>query len=134
MDAADAGLVPALFFAVTVKVYAVALVRPVTVNGLPAPFADILPGFEVAVYPVIALPPVSPGGENVIVAWPLAAVAVPIVGAPGGSAGVTVLDAADAKLVPIAFVAVTVKLYAVPLVRPVTVSEVARPVAMILPG
>jgi len=43
------------------------------------------------------------------------------VGAPGTVAGVTLFDAADAALVPTAFVAVTVKVYAVPLVSPVTV-------------
>ena len=35
-------------------------------------------------------------------------------------------DAADAALVPIALVAVTLKVYAVPLVRPVTVADVAE--------
>jgi hypothetical protein len=34
-----------------------------------------------------------------------------LVGAPGGSAGVTELDAADAEPVPIPLVAVTVKVY-----------------------
>lgn len=38
--------------------------------------------------------------------------------------GVTLLLATDATLVPTAFVAVTVKVYAVPFVRPVTVQEV----------
>ncbi len=39
----------------------------------------------------------------------LPAVAVPMVGAPGTVAGVTVFDAADAAPVPMALVAVTVK-------------------------
>ena len=38
--------------------------------------------------------------------------------------GVTLLLAVEAALVPTAFVAVTVKVYAVPFVRPVTVQEV----------
>ena len=44
--------------------------------------------------------------------------------AGSGACGVTLLLAAEAALVPAAFVAVTVKVYAVPFVRPVTVQEV----------
>ena len=51
----------------------------------------------------------------------LPAVAVPIVGGPGVVAGVTLLEADEAAPVPALFVAVTVKVYAVPLVSPVTV-------------
>ena len=43
------------------------------------------------------------------------------------SAGVTAADAADAGPVPMPLVAATVNVYAVPLVRPVTVVEVAEP-------
>ena len=46
---------------------------------------------------------------------------MPIVGAFGTVAGVTALDALDGVLVPFAFVAVTVKVYAVPFESPVTV-------------
>jgi len=70
---------------------------------------------------VIAEPPLEPGAENVTVAWPFPRVAVPIVGASGTVAGVTEFDALDAVLVPTLFVAVTVNVYAVPLVRPVIV-------------
>jgi hypothetical protein len=49
-------------------------------------------------------------------------------------AGVTEFDAADATLVPAEFVALTVKVYAVPLVKPVTVSGEEAPVAVRLPG
>ena len=76
----------------------------------------------------------EPGVVKVIVAWPLPAVAVPIAGAPGTVFGVTLLDAAEAVPVPTAFVAVTVKVYAVPLVRPVTVSGLVAPVAVKPPG
>ena len=62
------------------------------------------------------------------------AVAVPIVGAPGTVAGVTAFDAADEAPVPIAFVACTVNVYAVPLVSPTTVIGLAPPVAVIPPG
>jgi len=43
------------------------------------------------------------------------------VGAPGTVDGVATADATEAAPVPDAFVAVTVKVYAVPFVRPVTV-------------
>ena len=43
------------------------------------------------------------------------------VGAPGTVAGITAEEAVDAALVPTLFVAVTVKVYEVPLVRPDTV-------------
>jgi hypothetical protein len=49
------------------------------------------------------------------------AVAVPIVGAPGTVVGVAELEAELAVLVPKALVAVTVNVYAVPTVKPVTV-------------
>ena len=44
------------------------------------------------------------------VAWPLPAMALPIVGAAGADAGVMVLEAADAELVPALLVAVTEQL------------------------
>jgi molybdate-binding protein len=47
------------------------------------------------------------------------------VGALGSAAGVTALEEVDQELVPIALVALSRNTYAVPLVKPVTVSEVA---------
>jgi hypothetical protein len=44
--------------------------------------------------------------------------------------GVTTFEGAEAALLPAAFVAVTVKVYAVPLVRPVTLALVAGPVTV----
>jgi hypothetical protein len=64
------------------------------------------------------------GGVNGTEALELLGTAVPIVGAPGTVApteGVTLFEAAEAALEPIALIATTVKVYAVPLVRPVTV-------------
>jgi len=58
---------------------------------------------------VIALPPFDAGGVKVTLACALPAVAVPIVGAPGGAAGVTGMEAADGGPIPMVFVAVTVK-------------------------
>lgn len=65
-----------------------------------------------------------------IVASPLPRVAVPIVGASGTVAGVTELLAVEDALVPRALVAVTVKVYATPFVRPVTTIGEEPPVAV----
>jgi hypothetical protein len=51
-------------------------------------------------------------------------VAITEAGAPGGAAGTAAPEAAEATDVPSAFVAVTVNVYEVPLVRPATVHEV----------
>lgn len=48
-ETAEDGLVPTELVAVTVKVYAVLLVRPVTVMGEEVPVAVKPPGFEVTV-------------------------------------------------------------------------------------
>jgi hypothetical protein len=82
--AAEGADVPIALVAVTVNVYEVSCVKPVTVIGEDAPVPVIDPGLEVAVYPVIADPPSSVGAVKVILASRLIpAVAVPIVGAPG---------------------------------------------------
>ena len=49
LDAADAGLVPALLVAFTVNVYAVSLLNPVTAMGDAAPVAVKPPGLLVTV-------------------------------------------------------------------------------------
>ena len=64
---------------------------------------------------------------NAIVALPLPAVAVPMVGALGTVRGVTDV-VLDALLVPTAFVAVTLHEYATPFVSDVTVMGLAPPV------
>ena len=56
----------------------------------------------------MTLPPVLPGAVKVTVACALPAVAVPIVGAVGTVAGVTLFDAADGALEPMALLAFTV--------------------------
>ena len=122
-DGADAGPVPTEFAAVTVKVYEVPLVSPVTtcvVEVLPALVSTPPAGFEVTVYPVIAAPPLLAGAVKETVACALPPVAVTPMGAPGTVAGVTEFDGADAGPVPAELLAVTVNVYAVPLVRPVT--------------
>ena len=133
LDAADAVLVPTAFVAVTVNVYAVPLVSPVTVNGLAAPVAVKPPGDDVTVYEVIGLP-FALAPLNVTVAWVSPGAAVTVVGAPGNPAGVTEFEATDAAPGPVALAAVTVNVYAVPLVSPVTVNGLAAPVAVKPPG
>ena len=82
-------------------------------------------------YPVIADPPVLVGAVKLTVALPLLPLAEIPVGAPGAiGAGVTEDDAVEAVPVPIALVAVTVKVYAVPLVSPVTVIGEDVPLAV----
>jgi hypothetical protein len=73
---------------------------------------------------VIALPPLLSGAVKVTLACAFPPVAVTPVGAPGTVAGVTLLDAIDGAPDPAAFVATTVKVYAVPLVSPVMVCVV----------
>jgi hypothetical protein len=83
---ADGGLVPMAFVAVTVKVYDVPLVSPVTVMGLLFPVALLSPGCAVTSYLRIGLPPSLAGGVNDTVATPSPGSTVPIVGGSGGSA------------------------------------------------
>ena len=82
-DAADAGPVPTEFVAVTVNVYGVPTVNPVTVIGETLPVAVRPPGLDDAVYVATGTPPSFAGGVNETVALPVPAVAVPTVGASG---------------------------------------------------
>ena len=109
-DALEAVPVPTELVAVTVMVYAVPLVSPVTVIGDDAPVAVRPPGEEVTVYPVITDPPVFTGAVKLTVALPLLTVAEILVGTPGAiGAGVTADDALEAVPVPTELVALTVK-------------------------
>jgi hypothetical protein len=65
------------------------------------------------------------GATHVTVADPLPATAAGAAGAPGTAAGVTAFDAGEASPLPTALVAATVKVYAVPSVKPTTVVDVA---------
>jgi len=92
------------------------LVSPVTVaetaGGLPVTVTGVCaaePINGVTVYLVIALPPLLDGAVQLTVAAALPAVAVTPVGAPGTSLGVTALDGDEAGPLPLALVAVTVK-------------------------
>ena len=79
-------------------------------------------------------PPFEGGAVKVTVADVSPAVAVPIVGAPGMVAGVIEFEADEAGPVPAEFVAVTVKVYAVPFVSPVTAIGELLPEEVIPPG
>ena len=82
----------------------------------------------------MADPPLLAGVVKLTVALLFPAVAVPIVGAPGTVAGVTLLEAAEALPVPTLLVAVTVKVYDVPFVSPLTAMGLVAPVAVNPPG
>ena len=85
---------------------------------------------------MIAAPPVFVGAVKLTEALPLLPVAEIPVGVPGAvtGAGVTEDDALEVVPVPTELVAATVKVYAVPLVRPVTVIGEDVPVAVRPPG
>ena len=84
---------------------------------------------------MIAAPPLLVGAVKLTVALALLPVAETPVGAPGAmAAGVTADEALEAAPVPMALVAVTVKVYAVPLASPVTVIGDEAPVAVSPPG
>ena len=76
--------------------------EPDVVQSLP-------PGEAVAVYDVIALPPVDAGATHVTLSDDPEGAALTPVGAPGTVAGVTGELAEDGDPVPTALVAVTVK-------------------------
>ena len=109
-EAAEAAPVPAAFVAVTVNVYAVPLVSPLTVQEVDTVEQVKPPGDDVTVYPLIAAPPLETGAVQVTNDWVLAfEVAVTAVGAPGTAAGTAGADAADEGPVPAELVADTMK-------------------------
>jgi hypothetical protein len=65
--AAEGELEPAELVAVTVKVYAVPLVSPAMMIGLPLQMAVMYSGLEVTVYKVMALPPLETGAVKLTV-------------------------------------------------------------------
>ena len=79
-------------------------------------------------------PPLPAGAPKLTVALLFPAVAVPMAGAPGKVAGMTLLEAAEAVPVPTLFVAVTAKVYGVPLLSPLTTIGLLAPPPIKLPG
>jgi hypothetical protein len=124
-EADDSPLLPTAFVACTVNVYAVPFAKPLTAHGAAEQVAPTPPGDAVTRYPVIAAPPLPVGAVHCTLADAFPRSAETLVGASGTVAGVTGADADDSALLPTAFATRTVKLYAVPLVRPVTVHVVA---------
>ena len=118
-DALEATESPLMLVALTVNVYAVPFVRPVMVNGDVVP-EIVEPSLAVTVYPVTDDPPLLVGAvnETVTCASPLATVTP--VGALGTVDGVAADEAVDWADVPIPLVAVTLNVYGVPFVNPVT--------------
>src|ERR1019366_1615803 len=109
--AGDAGEVPATLVALTVNVYAVPLVRPVSAAWVaPVVVAVRPPGEAVTVYLVTAEPPLLLGAVQDTAAAALPGVASTPVGAPGTVLGVTTALASEAGEVPTALVAFTVNL------------------------
>ena len=130
----DAREVPTELVAVTVNMYAMPLVRPVTVAEVAPDVVAVAPsGDAVTVYPVIGKPPLLAGAVHDTTATPFPAEAVTAVGTPGTVLGVTAALADDAREVPPALAAVTVNVYAIPLSRPETVAEVAPDVVAVAP-
>ena len=107
--------------------------NPVTVIGLDGPVATMLPGVEVTVYEVIGLP-FDAGALKVTYICDVPAIAVTPVGVPGTPAGVTLLEAVDSAPEPTALVALTVKVYGMPLVKPPIVIGLEVLVAVVPPG
>ena len=80
---------------------------------------------------MIVAPPFDTGVVHATVTdVALATVAVTLVGAPGTVGGVTELDTVDKPDVPAEFVAVVLKKYGVPFVKPVTAHEPDAPVTV----
>jgi hypothetical protein len=115
-DAVDASEVNSAFSATTVKVYSVPFVKPVMLqasgvgNGA-VNSQDPPAGEEVTVYLVGADSAEFAGAVNETLAAPFEAVAITLLGASGLASGLTAADGADEVLVPVAFVAVVVKVY-----------------------
>ena len=125
---------PAEFVAVTVNVYEVPFVRPRTVQEVVAELQVNDPGLEVTVYETTAAP-LEAGAVHDTTDWAFAFdEAKTAVGAPGAVAGIAAADATDAAPLPAEFVAVTVNVYDVPFVRPVTTQEVDALVQVNDPG
>ena len=82
----------------------------------------------------MGLPPFEAGGVKFNTARALPAVAVTPVGAPGSVAGLTGFEGVEVGPVPTALVALTVKMYVLPLVSPVTVIGLAVTVWVMAPG
>jgi len=82
----------------------------------------------------MAEPPVLAGAVKLIVAWPTAPIADTFGGADASPMGVKLVEALDAALLPMAFSALTLQVYAVPLARPFTTIGLALAEPLLVPG
>ena len=110
LDAAEAKVVPTELVQVTVKLYDVAAIKPVTVIGLEPLLVPVIePGDEVAVQRITDVPPFEFAVKSTVALVEDTLVAVPIVGAVGVVQVVIEFDAAEGVEVPTKLVQVTVK-------------------------
>ena len=111
LEGADAGPVPIALVPLTVHVYFLPLVRPVTVGEAAAPVvlpaAPPLLDVHDTPYEVTVLP-WGGAGPNVTDALPFPGATLTIAGAPGSEAATIAADGTDAGLWPTALVARTV--------------------------
>ena len=109
-EVAEAALVPNAFAAVAVNVYAVPLVKAVTVHVRVPVVVQVLPsGVDVTVYPVITEPPLETGAVHDTTTCAFPAAPVTLVGTPGAPVGVAAEEGVEATLGPDEFAAITVK-------------------------
>jgi hypothetical protein len=127
--AAEAAPVPFALIAETVTAYDPAarleMVQVVAVAATVPHVVVELPETAETAYPVIALPPVFVGATHEIASVPVPPVAVTPVGAVGTVVAATMIEAEAAEtneVVPLPE-GVTVKVYASPLVKPVTLQD-----------
>jgi hypothetical protein len=107
------------------------LVRPVTVHVVAVKDEhERPPGVAVAIYGETAHPPFDTGATHVMTELAFTFdVATTPVGAPGTVTGIAAAEATESADVPDALVAVTLKVYQTPFVRPVT-TQVRAPVVV----
>jgi len=115
LDATDEAEVPIPFVAVTLKVYGSPFVKPliahvsVGAEVLHVPAELFSAVYAVTVYPVTAEPLMLIGGSQEMVAEAFDATAVTLIGTEGAAFIAILVDADEADEVPIALVAVALK-------------------------
>jgi hypothetical protein len=109
-------------------------VSPETVQESAPGEWHVLPsGVDTTSYPVTTLPPLNGGEPQDTRADPFDASATTLTGASGRVRGVTADDATDGRPMPRELVAMTVNVYATPLVSWVTVQPIVPAVLHVLP-
>ena len=101
-----------------------------TFSNVVLTFSEVFfpPGLDITVQEVMGAPPFEAGAVKVTVTRLLPAVTFTIVGWPGIVAGVAPGKGFEPGPVPVALVPVTVNVYSVPFVRPVTIIGLPAPV------